>query len=412
MQLQVQRAANVFWKKGAAALKVSVIISVYNMEKYLRECLDSATGQTLKDIEIVCVDDGSTDRSLEILQEYAAKDGRIKLMARRNSGPSVSRNVALKHAAGEYVLFLDSDDHIRKDAAELLYNKAAGLGLDMLSFGGTNFDGETGEFISSPYYEFRCLPEGFNDGACFNYKDCADFITRMAVSSCLTMYKLSFIKASGIEFPPRLRFEDNLFFCRALLSAKKCGILKDRLYFRRVHSASLTQNQHKHHLDYIKVAGMLLDWLKSINVQSKIYDSYREAYTGNAIARYNNFEEEYKRKYYKALTEFVKRYGPQKLYAVKMPKAPLLRRALALLKREGFRGAAAVARAKAKAGIKARVKRLVRWHEVENLRAQAAACLSDESQVLKKQLADEAQALNSRLSDGLGEVGAQVGEAA
>ncbi|HBC93037.1 MAG TPA: glycosyltransferase, partial [Pelotomaculum sp.] len=89
--------------------KVSVIISVYNVEKYLEECLDSVTNQTLKDIEIICVNDGSTDSSGQILKDYASRDNRIRLIDQSNHGQSYARNRALEVALGDYIYFLDSD---------------------------------------------------------------------------------------------------------------------------------------------------------------------------------------------------------------------------------------------------------------------------------------------------------------
>ena len=105
------------------APKVSVIIPVYNVEKYLRECLDSVCNQTLKEIEIICVDDGSTDSSLEILKEYAKKDNRITVMAQENLHAGVARNAGLAVAKGEYLSFLDSDDFFELNMLEEMYNK-------------------------------------------------------------------------------------------------------------------------------------------------------------------------------------------------------------------------------------------------------------------------------------------------
>lgn len=106
-------------------IKVSVIIPVYNVEKYLRECLDSVIDQTLKEIEIICVDDCSPDNSIDILNEYAAKDSRIKIFRNeQNKGLAASRNVGIKHAEGEYIGFIDSDDFISSNYFEELYKKA------------------------------------------------------------------------------------------------------------------------------------------------------------------------------------------------------------------------------------------------------------------------------------------------
>lgn len=110
--------------KNEISPKVSVIIPVYNVEQYLRECLDSVVNQTLRDIEIICVNDGSPDNSLAILEEYASKDKRIKIINKENGGISSARNCAIPLAKGEYIGFVDSDDWIDLDFYEKLYNTA------------------------------------------------------------------------------------------------------------------------------------------------------------------------------------------------------------------------------------------------------------------------------------------------
>ncbi|MCL2684165.1 MAG: glycosyltransferase, partial [Synergistaceae bacterium] len=105
--------------------KISVIIPVYNVMQYLRECLDSVIAQTIKDIEIICVNDGSTDDSYVILQEYEAKDNRIRIFNQENKGAGPARNKAISNATGEYVAFMDPDDsYPDTDILETLYNKA------------------------------------------------------------------------------------------------------------------------------------------------------------------------------------------------------------------------------------------------------------------------------------------------
>src|SRR5574344_1801991 len=103
---------------------VSLIIPVYNTGEYLVECLDSCIRQTLSNIEIICVDDGSTDDSLKILNEYAKKDNRVRVFAQKNSGQSVARNKGMKLAEGKYIAFLDSDDSLNRCMLENLYNQA------------------------------------------------------------------------------------------------------------------------------------------------------------------------------------------------------------------------------------------------------------------------------------------------
>ena len=105
-------------------ISISIVVPVYNVEKYLRQCLDSIINQTFKDFECICVNDGSTDKSLSILQEYANKDNRIKIIPQKNIGLAGARNTALSVASGKYVLFVDSDDYIDINLCEALYKDA------------------------------------------------------------------------------------------------------------------------------------------------------------------------------------------------------------------------------------------------------------------------------------------------
>lgn len=112
-------------------VKVSIIVPVYNVEKFLEKCLDNLINQTLKDIEIICVNDGSTDNSLNILKSFANKDKRITVIDKQNEGPSVARNVGLEKAQGEYIGFVDSDDWVDLDFYEKLYNSAVNNNADI-----------------------------------------------------------------------------------------------------------------------------------------------------------------------------------------------------------------------------------------------------------------------------------------
>ena len=112
-------------------IKVSVIVPVYNVEKYLKRCLDSLVNQTLSDIEIICVNDGSTDGSAQILEEYAQKDNRIKVITQINSGVSEARNVGIKQATGEFIGYVDPDDFIEPVFYEKLYNSAVENNCDI-----------------------------------------------------------------------------------------------------------------------------------------------------------------------------------------------------------------------------------------------------------------------------------------
>ncbi len=115
-------------------IKFSIIVPVYNVEKFLRESLDSIVAQTFKDFEVICVNDGSTDNSLEILNEYANKDSRIKIISQENQGQGVARNNAIDIAQGKYLLFVDPDDWIETNALEQIWNKAEATDANIVQF--------------------------------------------------------------------------------------------------------------------------------------------------------------------------------------------------------------------------------------------------------------------------------------
>ena len=116
-------------------IQISIIIPIFNSEKYLKRCLDSLTNQTLKDIEIICINDGSTDKSLKILNDFAKIDSRIKIINQNNQGQSVARNIGIKKACGKYIGFVDADDWVDKDFFEKLYYAAEKNNCDIAAAG-------------------------------------------------------------------------------------------------------------------------------------------------------------------------------------------------------------------------------------------------------------------------------------
>ena len=113
-------------------IKVSIIIPVYNVEQYLPKCLDSIINQTLKDIEIICINDGSTDNSLSILKEYASKDDRMIIIDKENKGQGIARNLGIKKAKGKYIGFVDPDDWVDIQMFEKMYNQAQKLNSEIV----------------------------------------------------------------------------------------------------------------------------------------------------------------------------------------------------------------------------------------------------------------------------------------
>ncbi len=151
--------------------KISVVIPVYNAEKYLRECLDSVVNQTLNDIEIICVNDGSTDNSLKILEEYTSQDNRIKIINKENGGVHTARNIGMEKTktCGDYTIFLDADDFFDLRMFEKLYNKAIETNCDIVACETYDYDDVTKEIAIHNSLRKETFPEFKKIFSC---KDC------------------------------------------------------------------------------------------------------------------------------------------------------------------------------------------------------------------------------------------------
>ena len=223
--------------------KVSVIIPVYNVEKYLSQCLDSVVNQTLKDIEIICVDDGSTDNSLEILKTYAQKDSRIKILTQQNQYAGVARNKGLEIATGEYVHFLDSDDWIETCAYEELYNLISEKQADFIKFRAYSYNNETKEITTRPYLDIKWVEEKYFD----NYLSIEQDIKNTAGlpdSPWSGFYNREFLIKNNIFFDNFICANDVGFYYRCIIKAKKIYLSpKKYVYYRENLKTSLVSKR-------------------------------------------------------------------------------------------------------------------------------------------------------------------------
>ncbi len=214
-------------------IKVSIIVPVYNVEKYLRECLDSLIGQTLKDIEIITINDGSPDNSLQILEEYATKDPRVKIINQENAGLSAARNRGLSEASGEYVAFIDSDDWVDADFCERLYNAAQKDEADIAAGGVVLYKNpqKSKKHIS---YQKNCVYKGIKEkyykllfGAAHCYV-------------CNKIYRREALIKSGIVFPEGKVYEDMHWSPRVVCELGKAVVVGGVSYFYRQNMSSIT----------------------------------------------------------------------------------------------------------------------------------------------------------------------------
>lgn len=224
---------------------ISVIIPVYNAEKYLSACLESVMAQTYKNLEILLVNDGSTDNSVAVCEEFAVKDQRIKLIHKENGGVSSARNCGLQNANGEYVTFIDSDDYVDKDYVQALYDALQTDNADM-SFCNFVYAGKTLESSGEKLPDAICIDK--------NSPETVRFLSRFfrvgsyIMGSCWRiLYKKQLIETD--TFNPRLRIgEDLLFMINALLKAEKVTFVKQDLYFYRVNEESCMLTYKKNYL--------------------------------------------------------------------------------------------------------------------------------------------------------------------
>lgn len=226
--------------------KVSVIIPIYNVEAYIEECLTSAIRQTLQEIEVICVDDGSPDGSMEIVERYAKNDERIRIIRKENGGLSSARNAGLLAATGEYVYFLDSDDYIADDMLMTLYTEAKEQDLDNIYFDAEAFyESEELEKKYPIYKDYYRRPGLFGEVV-----SGPELFARMEnliyyrPSACLQMPKRSLLIENEIRFYEGIVHEDQLFSAQVILLAKRAKHMAIPFYKRRVREGStMTDDQ-------------------------------------------------------------------------------------------------------------------------------------------------------------------------
>lgn len=209
--------------------KISVIIPVYNVEKFLRRCLDSVLAQTFQDFEVICVNDGSTDRSGEILASYASKDSRIRVFEQTNQGASVARNNGLAQIHGDYIFFLDSDDVIHYQSFEILTRLLEDNGADMVSFDQldcTEAD-VLGKNLDKTSIDFESLETYYSETPVFLGTHKGKYIVHFTATSKFFRKEL----LENISFIPRNRFEDLAYSFGLLSKNPKTVVLKAVLYY-------------------------------------------------------------------------------------------------------------------------------------------------------------------------------------
>lgn len=294
---------------------ISVIIPVYNVEDYLYVCLNSILKQSYENFEVICIDDASTDSSLEILEYFAKKDSRVKILKNdSNRGPGFSRNRGLDVAEGKYISFLDADDWFSPVAFEILIKKAKMENLDLLMFKNIVYYEELREFGMESYYDMEFM-NGF-ENKIFNHWD-LDKTKLFEISNAPwnKFYLKSFLDENAIRFPnENLIQEDNPFFYKVISSAKRVSIINKYLYNRRRRQDSIMTLNNERLFDNIDVMYNVLDVFLEDN---ELYDYYKKEVLTFIFSvfkgKYDMIKDDLKDDFFKAVQEaykvYIKKYG-------------------------------------------------------------------------------------------------------
>lgn len=274
--------------------KVSIIIPVYGVEKYLRQCLDSVVGQTLQDIEIIVVDDGSPDKSYKIYQEFAKKDDRVRFTRKENGGVAKARNIGFSMAKGDYVIFIDSDDWMTENACELLYNEAVKTNADLVVAdvyvnheNGVNerihlfdesFVTEDQSFIRE--YKRAIIAYPYNprpyNGRCICATGLGGPWNKLIRKSLIDENNLSFDSyVKGI-------YDDCLFSLEVLAHVKKMAYVQEVVYYYRLISTSLI---HKYKENTLDINHRIFERIEDYICKYESMNDFKKAYSFYVIRR-------------------------------------------------------------------------------------------------------------------------------
>ena len=286
-------------------VKVSVIIPVYNVEEYLGECLNSVVNQTFEDIEIICVNDGSTDNSLEILNDYALRDNRIKVLTQENKRQGAARNLGMDKSSGVYVYFMDSDDYIDLNTIEKLYDNAVSNNSDIVVSKIARFtdDGDKIDY-SIPGFDFETQFKNvdFNDFT-FNYKDIKQYVLNRSFAPWMKLFKKDFLLENNLQFKEHIAYEDVLYHVQTFLKADRISFSPNFFYYYRNNPTS-TMNTSENGLDIFKI----VDFVQQYLIENDFMDEFREEFDLFKVVQILNYiistkSEEY---FQKANIEFSK----------------------------------------------------------------------------------------------------------
>jgi glycosyltransferase involved in cell wall biosynthesis len=282
-------------------IKVSVIMPIYNASRYLGPAIDSILDQTLPEIEIICVDDGSTDKSLEILKEYQKQDDRIRIVTQTNAGPAHARNNGIRRARGEYIAFLDADDFVEPTFLEDLYATASQDNLDIAICAYDMYNVRKARFETAAEAENAKI---YSPGAVTSKSEYPDQIFTSTVNSAWNkLFSKSFVEKWGLSFLPDVRiYEDVYFVVTALSVAERVETVPNILMHHRIHlEQSRIKAFKKYHKHIPEVCLKIKEFLVKHGMYAPLSVSFANLSANRCYKTYNLLSSDEKEEFWNLL---------------------------------------------------------------------------------------------------------------
>lgn len=255
--------------------RISIILPVYNSEKYLKDTLNCILNQTFEDFELICVNDGSTDKSLEILKEFSNADSRVKIISQKNKGPGSARNAGLNESSGEYIFFMDSDDYIVPDFLKVTHENITVNDSDIAFFKiGSLINDEKRD--STTFFEFdKIFPYVDFNNFTFNYKSVKKYVLNSFFAPWTKFYKKEFLDSyDDFDFDEILSYEDVLFHIKSMLRPSKMSFVPEYLYYYRWDNEDSLSYDSTLHESIFEVVDMVKDFLITENYYWRFEKEY------------------------------------------------------------------------------------------------------------------------------------------
>ncbi|MBQ8931779.1 MAG: glycosyltransferase [Ruminiclostridium sp.] len=291
-------------------VKVSIVVPVCNVENYLVECLDSVVNQTLREIEIICVDDGSKDSSLSILREYEKKDHRVKVITKPNSGYGNTMNVGMDMATGEYIGIVESDDYVERNMFQRLYDTAKKFDAQIVKSDHYIFSTRNGR--KNKTIQYLCPPEYYNKVINSElYKEIFDF----SMMNWTGVYRTDFIRENNIRHneTPGASFQDNGFWFQVMSLAKRVVMLNEAFYYYRQDNPNSSINSKAKVYCICDEYNYIQSFIESNgNLKHTHFNKFFSKKVFNYLHSYKRIAEEFK-------VDFLKRIGEEFDRDMKLP---------------------------------------------------------------------------------------------